>query len=396
MSHTFFTILYRDKKTRARTGVMRTAHGNIHTPAFIPVATQATIKGLTIDQVKAIGNDAVLANTYHLYLRPGDDVVRRFGGLHSFMGWQGPIVTDSGGFQVFSLGAGLVDGSSKIAKKTSVVSTGLEKSKVKISEEGVEFRSHIDGSRHMLTPEKSIRIQRNLGADIIFTFDECTSPSHSYRYITTSMDRTHRWAARSLREFKRACRRGVEKQYLFGIIQGGDYRDLREKSARIINAMDFDGIGIGGSFGDSKVKMYHMLSWALALCDESKPRHLLGIGKVHDIFEAVAVGIDSFDCVIPTRYGRNGSALTRRGIVHLDNAIFKNSKDPLEDGCDCYACMTTTRGYISHLFRAHEMLGPILLTIHNLSFMERLMREIRRAIPDGRFGTVRRKYRGMM
>ncbi len=411
----FFTITYRNKKTRARTGILHTAHGDIKTPAFIPVATQGSVKGITIQELQEIGVQAVLGNTYHLYLRPGDRAIRSFGGLHRFMGWDGPLFTDSGGFQVFSLGAGLEHGVGKIGGKREEARKQNLKSLVKISEEGVEFQSHIDGSQHFLTPERSMQIQRNLGADIIFAFDELTSPLHSYNYTKTSMNRTHRWAIRSLQEFNRLQKKSerpfdrfdhfnefragklrVNNQFLFGIVQGGDHKDLREKSARAITTMDFDGIGIGGYVGDSKAKLYKVLSWVIPHLDPEKPRHLLGIGAVGDILEAVERGIDTFDCVIPTRYARNGTAFTTHEVLHLGNAGFRGDKQALEEGCQCYACRTTTRGYISHLFRANEMLGPILMTIHNLAFFERFLQEIRDAIPHGKLPKLRRRYKKFM
>ena len=407
----FFKILHRSKKTFARTGVIHTPHGDITTPAFVPVATQATIKGITMEEFRAIGASSLLCNTYHLYLRPGDKRVKRFGGLHAFMGWDGPIWTDSGGFQAFSLGAGMEHGVSKVGKvenleyttsslrhtnKLEYVGMSLRtnnKSFVKISEDGVEFRSHIDGSEHFFTSERSMQVQKNLGADIVFAFDECTSPTHSYAYTKRSMERTHRWAKRSLREFQRLAEKGKRSQFLFGIIQGGDHKDLREQSAFAINAIDFDGVGIGGYVGDSKAKLYRVLDWVLPHCDDSKPRHLLGIGGVSDIFEAVERGVDTFDCVIPTRCGRNGTVLTREGMLHLGNAAFREDKRPIETGCVCYACSHATRAYLSHLFRASEMLGPILATIHNLSFVERLMHDIREAIAHNGLARVKRKYR---
>ncbi len=367
--------------------MIETKHGVIHTPAFIPVGTQATVKGLTPDQLKQIGSESVLCNTYHLYLRPGDETVKKLGGLHKFMNWDRPIWTDSGGFQVFSLGAAMVHGVSKIANIFPDEGEREQAKKVrenpfsKISEDGVEFRSHLDGTMHFLTPEKSIKIQENLGADLIFAFDECTSPLHDYKYTKRSMERTHRWAKRCLKVFKgKKAGLPAVRQALFGIVQGGAYKDLRLKSAKTIGSMDFDGFGIGGSLGKSKKDMFDVLDWTMPLLPENKPKHLLGIGSEEDIWEAVKRGVDTFDCVAPTRIARNGAALIKGGSINLKSGRYTQEKKPLEPKCDCYTCQNYTRAYISHLFRAHEMLGGILTTIHNLSFMERLMADIRKRI----------------
>lgn len=382
-----FKILKKSKKGRGRLGVISTPHGDIQTPAFIPVGTQATVKGMTTDQLKQIGNESILCNTYHLYLRPGDKVIKKLGGLHKFMNWDQPIWTDSGGFQVFSLGYGIEHKVGKMANYSinqRSLDNLVEKKLTKITEEGVEFRSHLDGSKHFLTPEKSIQIQKNLGADIIFAFDECTSPLSDYEYTKKSMEMTHRWATRSLREFKtglKSLRSLNNKQMLFGIVQGGAYKDLREASAKFIGEQDFDGFGIGGSFGssygDSKENMKKVLDWTIPFLPEEKPRHLLGIGGVDDIYEAVQRGIDTFDCVQPTRLGRNGSALIAKGNLNLKASKLLKDKNPIDKKCQCYTCQNHTRAYLAHLFRANEMLGPILATIHNLYFMEKLMAQCR-------------------
>ena len=384
-----FKIIKKSKKSLARIGVISTSHGKIHTPAFIPVATQATVKGLTVDQLKGIANDALLCNAYHLYLRPGDLLVKKSGGLHKFMNWNKPIFTDSGGFQVFSLGLALKHGVGKIANifpkenNDSKEPVGRRivpgKSLMKITEEGVKFKSHIDGSSHFLTPEKSIAIQQNLGADIIFTFDECTSPLSSYEYTKEAMERTHRWAVRSLKAFKNS-----KKQQLFGIVQGGEYKNLREQSTLFISSLNFAGFGIGGSLGKSKKDMHKVLDWTVSFLPENKPRHLLGIGEISDIYEAVKRGVDTFDCVIPTRLGRNGSVLAKKGNLNIKSSRYFKDKKPLEKNCSCYTCQSFTRSYISHLFRAGEMLGGILTTIHNLYFMESYMKEIRQKIKDNK------------
>jgi len=375
-----FRILKKSRTSRARRGIIETSHGIIETPAFVPVATQATIKGITADQLKKIGNQAILCNTYHLYLRPGDTLVKKIGGLHKFMNWDGPIITDSGGFQVFSLGFGLEHGVGKIASifpaEGEVEHTSPYKADkfTRITDDGVEFRSHLDGSKHFLTPEKSIKIQENLGADIIFAFDECTSPLSSYEYTKKALERTHRWEVRCLKSHRH------RHQSLFGIIQGGEYKDLREKSAKFIGSLNFDGFGIGGSLGKSKKDMHKVLDWITPLLPENKPRHLLGIGDPEDIHEAVKRGIDLFDCVMPTRLGRNGTALTKNGRINIKSARHSKDRVPLEKDCKCYTCSNFKRFYINHLFKANEMLGPILTTIHNLYFMECLMEEIRKKI----------------
>ena len=384
-----FKILKKAKNNRARLGVIETKHGVIHTPAFIPVGTQATVKGLTVEQLKEIGAESVLCNTYHLYLRPGDEIVKKLGGLHKFMNWNRPIWTDSGGFQAFSLGAAMEHGVSKIAnifpeegEKEHAPRLPKADKFARITEEGVEFRSHLDGSMHFFTPEKSMKIQKNLGADLIFAFDECTSPLHDYAYTKKAMERTHRWAKRSLKSYDK------KNQALFGIVQGGAYKDLRVGSAKFIGSLNFNGFGIGGSLGKSKDDMFKVLDWSVPLLPENKPKHLLGIGSPEDIWEAVKRGIDTFDCVAPTRLGRNGSALLTtsgsaslpKGNLNIKSGRYLKDKNPIDKKCGCYTCQNYTRAYISHLFKAKEMLGPILTTIHNLYFMENLFKEIRSKI----------------
>ncbi|MDP3901500.1 MAG: tRNA guanosine(34) transglycosylase Tgt [bacterium] len=379
-----FRILKKAKRGYGRLGVIETDHGVIHTPSFVPVGTQATVKGLTVDQLRSLGTESVLCNTYHLYLRPGDKTVKKMGGLHKFMNWDRPIWTDSGGFQAFSLGAAIEHGVGKIAsifpgrnqkdvgEKERVIKDGL----TRITEDGVEFRSHLDGSKHLFTPEKSMEIQENLGADIIFAFDECTSPLHDYQYTKKSMERTHRWAKRSLVAHKQK----EKKQSLFGIVQGGAYKDLREISAQFIGSLSFPGFGIGGSLGKSKKDMYKVLEWTMPHLPEDKPRHLLGIGSPEDIYECVKRGVDTFDCVLPTRLGRNGNALLSGENLNIKSGRYLKDKKPIDKKCKCYTCQNHTRAYVSHLFRANEMLGPILTTIHNLFFMEELMKGIRKSI----------------
>ncbi|MFH1193478.1 MAG: tRNA guanosine(34) transglycosylase Tgt [bacterium] len=381
-----FNFKIHKKLRRARIAEFSTPHGAILTPAFIPVATKATVKTLDSNDVCAIGFNSVLANTYHLMLQPGSKIVKKMGGLHGFMDWQGPIFTDSGGFQVFSLGKGLVQGTGKIRKITTIgfPTPDSKKSLIKISDNGVEFRSHIDGRKIFLRPEDSIRIQEELGADIIFSFDECTSPLDTKKYVAESLERTHAWAKRSLTAHKR------KNQALFGIVQGGDWRDLREESAKFIAGLDFHGFGIGGSFG--KKEMRDVLDWTIPLLPENKPRHLLGIGLVEDIFLAVERGIDTFDCVEPTRIARHGTLLTGGGRLRILNSAYTADKKPIEPGCDCLLCKKYSRAYLHHLFKADEILGMRLATIHNLSFMHRLMADIRKSIASGKFLQFKKSF----
>jgi len=378
----FFKILKKSKKSRARLGLIKTVHGQIATPAFLPVATQATIKSLTPADLKEIGFPALLCNTYHLYLRPGEKIIQKLGGLHQFMNWSGPIITDSGGFQVFSLGFGLEHGVGKIAgifpenfkKPPKPVKPKL----VKIDEQGAEFRSHLDGSHHRLSPQKSIQIQEALGADIILAFDECTSPLATKQYTQLAIERTHRWAEICLKTKKR------QDQSLFGIIQGGQWKDLRIKSAQFISQLPFDGLAIGGSLGKTKKDMLKILDWVIPEMPEQKPRHLLGIGYPEDLNKAIKKGIDLFDCVYPTRLARHGTFLTSKGELNILNSSFRTDKKPITKNCLCYTCRNFSRVYLHHLFKAKEMLGPRLATFHNLWFINQLMKKIREDIKDGK------------
>ncbi|MBI5147683.1 MAG: tRNA guanosine(34) transglycosylase Tgt [Parcubacteria group bacterium] len=382
-----FKITGKDKNTRARAGILTTPCGKILTPAFVPVATKAAVKGMDFNRLEEIGFDILMVNTYHLFLRPGHKVVAKAGGLHKFANWRRPLMTDSGGFQVFSLGFGLEHGVGKIGffpGKTKAAAPGRKKL-VEIDEEGASFVSFLDGSRHRITPEKSIEIQRALGADIIFAFDECTSPLASYEYTAQATARTHRWAKRCLKVFKGGS------QAMFGIVQGGAYKDLRIESARVIGAMPFFGIGVGGSLGKTKREMRRVLDWTLPVLPEEKPRHLLGIGEISDIFEAVERGADLFDCVIPTRLARHGVALTKKGRVNLANGKFLTDQKPIEKECLCQTCRKHSRAYLSHLTRSKEILGIMLLTEHNLFFMKKLMTDVRQAILDGGFSAFKKK-----
>jgi queuine tRNA-ribosyltransferase len=344
------------KNNRARAGIFSTYHGDLITPVFAPVGTQATVKTLTPEHLNDISASLVLSNTYHLYLRPGDELVRDMGGLHKFMRWPNPMLTDSGGFQVFSLA------------KTR-----------KIDDDGVTFKSHIDGSTHRFTPEKSIAIQENLGADIIMAFDECSDPN-DLAYSKIAMDRTHRWAERSVNAKTRA------DQALFGIVQGGVNPDLRAESARFISTLDTPGVAIGGlSVGETKEEMHNTLDIVLPLLPENKPRYLMGVGTPEDIINGVLRGVDIFDCVLPTRLARHHSAFTPEGRLNMMNAAFARDERPLDETCDCYTCKTFTRAYIRHLIIAKELLSGTLLSIHNLRALIRLMEEIRGHISAGVF-----------
>jgi queuine tRNA-ribosyltransferase len=352
-----------DLAGNARAGLLQTPHGAIPTPCFAPVGTQGTVKALTPQELQDLGANLILANTYHMYLRPGAELVARLGGLHRFMAWDGPILTDSGGFQVFSL-------------------AGLRK----VSDDGVTFRSHLDGSQHTFTPEKVVAIQEELGADIIMCLDECAPPLDR-AYNEEALKRTHLWAAR--------CRQAQTRdgQALFGIVQGGAFEDLRRESAAFLVGLDFPGYAIGGlSVGESKEQMYHMLDVTVPLLPGDKPRYLMGVGTPEDVLEGVARGVDLFDCVLPTRLGRNGAALTGEGRINLRNAQYAADPGPLEGGCECYACRNFSRAYIRHLVKANEILGLRLLTLHNLHFLLQLMRDVRRAIQAGTFAALKKQF----
>jgi queuine tRNA-ribosyltransferase len=340
----------------ARAGVLTTPHGNLPTPVFAPVGTQATVKTLTPEQLKDLGASLVLSNTYHLYLRPGDKLVAEMGGLHQFMQWPNPLLTDSGGYQVFSL------------SDTRI-----------IDDDGVTFKSHIDGSMHRFTPESSIQIQNNLGADIIMAFDECSDPNDR-AYTKVAMERTHRWAERSFEVHQRT------DQALFGIVQGGIDPDLRGQSSKFISSLPFPGIAIGGlSVGETKKEMHDMLDVVTANLPESKPRYLMGVGTPEDVINGIARGIDIFDCVLPTRLARHNAAFSPEGRLNLMNAAFARDQHPIDESCGCYTCRTFTRAYLRHLIVAKELLVGTLLSIHNLHTMISLVGDMRSAIIDGTF-----------
>ena len=361
-----YELLHVCKQTGARRGVIHTPHGDIQTPIFMPVGTQATVKSLTPEDLKEkVNAEIILSNTYHLYLRPGQDIVRQAGGLHKFMNWDRPILTDSGGFQVFSLG-------------------DLRK----ITEEGVEFKSHLDGSKHVFTPESVMKTEEDLGADIIMAFDECVGYPATYEYTRKSMERTTRWAKRC-----KDAHKNVEEQSLFGIVQGGMYKDLREQSAKDLVAMDFPGYAVGGlSVGEDLETMKDILQFTTPFLPKDKPRYLMGVGSPDYLLEAVLAGIDMCDCVLPTRIARNGTAFTSSGKVVVRNATYERDFTPLDSECDCYTCKNYTRAYIRHLVKANEILGIKLLSIHNLKFLTNLMKNVRIAIENDKFGDFKAEF----
>lgn len=353
----------------ARAGCFTTAHGPLHTPVYAPVGTQASVKAVTPRQLEEVGATLVLANTYHLYLRPGDELVARLGGVHTFMNWHGPMLTDSGGFQVFSLAG---------ARGQKGLRT--------LDDDGVTFRSHIDGSTHRFTPERVMEIEQNLGADIAMVLDECAAPDN-YDYSVQAMRRTHAWAERCKAVHSR------RDQALFGIVQGGIFPDLREQSVHYLTKLDFPGYAIGGlSVGETKAQMLDTLIVTAPLLPADRPRYLMGVGTPEDLVEGVARGVDIFDCVLPTRVARNGQALLRTGKANLRNARFAEDPAPLDATCACYTCQNFSRAYLRHLIIAGEILGATLLTIHNLHTMLTIMREIREAIFSGRFADYREAF----
>ena len=362
-----YTLLKQDDNTKARYGKIETNYGIFETPMFMPVGTKATVKGLSVEEVKDAHAGIILANTYHLWLRPGADLIEKAGGLHKFMNYDGPILTDSGGFQVFSL---------------------VKNKKKDITEEGVHFKSHIDGSKLFLTPELSIQIQNKLDSDIAMSFDECPPASASYEYLKNSVLRTIRWAKRGKDVHSN------ERQSLFGIVQGGAYQDLRKLSATETVKLDFDGYSIGGVANDneSKEDMYKAIDYSVPYLPEDKVRYLMGVGEPIDIIEGVIRGVDIFDCVLPTRIARHGVAFTRHGKINLNNAKFKEDFTPLEDDCDCYTCKSYTKAYIRHLIRNNEMLGARLLSIHNIRFLIRLTEELREAIKENKILEYKAKF----
>ena len=395
-----FDIEARDPHSRARAGRITTAHGVIETPVFMPVGTRGSIKSLTPDEVRNHGAQIILGNTYHLYLQPGHELIARMGGLHRFMGWDGPILTDSGGFQVFSLVYGGIADEIKGRRPTQQVQPGM----VKVTDDAVIFKSYIDGSMHVFTPERSIEIQKGIGADIILCFDELPPFHAGYDYTARSLERTHAWERRCLM-FHRATQEGGlpfvppnPYQALFGIVHGGVFPELRRASAEYLRELPFDGLCIGGSLGENKQQMREVVDMTVPHMPDHLPRHLLGIGDVDDLIECVARGIDMFDCVSPTRLGRHGTALVRdaerRWKLNVANAALRDDPTPLDAWCDCYTCRHFSRAYIHHLFRAQELLGIRLVSLHNVAFLLKLMRTIRQSIIEGRFAHLRAEWLG--
>lgn len=400
MTVTALTIEARDGSSQARAGRLRTPHGEVRTPAFVPLATKATVKGLLPAEVSALGYDMVLGNTFHLMLNPGPQLIERFGGLHGFMDWSGPIITDSGGFQVFSLGHGTVADEIK-GRARHGDGVRREGAILSIDEQGVRFRSYVDGRERFLTPEGSMAVQAALHSDIALVFDECT-PFHVDRaYTERSTARTHRWLERCMDWHSQ---NGPEGQLVYGIVQGGVYEDMRRESARVVSGSGCDGIAIGGSLGAEKAQMYEVVSWATdELVREERfdalPRHLLGIGEIDDLIRGVELGIDTFDCAMPTRLGRHGTALVldpaNRYRVDLAKSRWRDCEEPLMEGCPCNACSRgLSRAYLSYLARSGELTGMRLLTEHNLAFVAWIMRELREAISSGHLPQTAAKLRG--
>ncbi|WP_245603981.1 tRNA guanosine(34) transglycosylase Tgt [Geoglobus ahangari] len=384
----------------ARRGVLKVNGKRLDTPAFIPVATLASVRGLDGRDLKEMGVQAVIANTYHLHMKPGDELIREYGGIHRFMSFDGIVMSDSGGFQAFSLGFGKEHGVGKIAN--NIFLEGLREVEFRgerwayVDDDGVTFRDPLYSRKVRLTPERSMEIQSNLGSDIIFAFDECTSPLSDYEYTKKAMERTHRWALRCLESYDR-------RQKIFGIVQGGEYKDLRVASARFISSLPFDGFGIGGSLGKSKRDMLNILEWVIPELDPERPRHLLGIGGIDDIFESVERGMDTFDCVTPTRWARRGvvfispeSGGSRRNKfrIHIKRSEFRLDHGPIDQSCDCFVCQTYSKAYLRHLFKANELTFFRLASYHNVPFMMRLMERIRESIESGAFQELKRKWLG--
>lgn len=377
-----FKILKKSKKSRARIGQLKTAHGVVETPSLVPVATQAVVKTLTSEEATQTGSQILIANTFHLRLRPGEKIVKQAGGLHQFMNWPGPLMTDSGGFQVFSLGFGRDLGVGKVlkyfpGKSTDLVEKASQPQSIKITDQGVYFQSPLDGQKLFLGPEESAKIQESLGADIIFAFDECTPPLCSLAYAKQSLKRTLAWAKICLKNKK-------SNQALFGIVQGSRFKALRQESAKAINSLGFDGFGIGGDLGWSKQSMIKILDWIIPHLQESKPRHLLGIGHLEDIGPIIKNGIDLFDCTVPTHYARRGIAFTSSGKLNLKQTKFLKERKPLDKQCKCSVCQNYKRNYISHLLGAGEITALKLLTFHNLYFFNSFVGKIRNQIKKGK------------
>lgn len=376
-----FSVRKKSKKSNARLGVLKTPHGEVETPCFVPVATQATVKTLSAEDVVNAGTKMVISNTYHLHLRPGEKLIKSHGGIQKFSGLNLPVMTDSGGFQVLSLGFGRDFGISKVMKYDTgeVIMKGAQPKLLKITEDGVEFTSYVDGSKLFLGPKESIKIQEGIGADIMFAFDEATVPTANHEYTAESLKKTHRWADICLKAKK-------TDQALYGIVQGGKFKDLRIESAKFIATRPFDGFGIGGEYGSDKKKMVEMIKWVTDELPEEKPRHLLGIGYLEDMEPVIKAGVDTFDCTVPTHYARHGNAFTSKGKIDLTKTVWltgKASKEPLDHKCGCFVCQNHTKGYLSHLIRAHEILGLRLVTFHNVYYFNNYVAELRNKIKKG-------------
>ena len=389
-----FKIIKKDKESKARAGIIKTPHGDIETPIFIPVGTQGTVKAVSPRELREMGAQVVLANTYHLHLRPGENLIKKMGGLSKFMSWNGPTMTDSGGFQVFSLGVGKEGGGVKFLKNEPKTRDPEEvRPRLnKITEEGVTFQSHIDGSTHKLTPESSIEIQEKLGVDLIVAFDDLESPKYSREKTKNSLELTNRWLIRSKKAHKNPS------QLLYGVTHGGQFEDLRILSAKFVDK-NFDAIGMGGAHL-SKKNLYDVVDWTTDIVSEEKPRHLLGIGEVDDIFEIIERGIDTFDCVIPTRIGRTGFFFIsppfgnrkNRFRTDIDKPIYRQDTKSLDVNCSCYACKNFSRAYISHLFKSRELLAYSLISLHNVHFLVNLTKQIRESIINNNFSSLKKKW----
>ncbi|HQK63894.1 MAG TPA: tRNA guanosine(34) transglycosylase Tgt [Candidatus Staskawiczbacteria bacterium] len=374
-----FKISKKSNKSQARLGFLETENGVVETPCLVGVATQAVVKTLTSEEAAQAKSQMLICNTFHLHLKPGQDIVAKSGGLHNFMNWKKPLMTDSGGFQVFSLGFGRDYGMGKVLKEGTdkKVEEGQQPQKIKITDDGVFFKSPVDGAELFLGPKESIKIQEKLGADIIFAFDECTSPIADYEYTKNSLQKTHKWAKTCLKSKK-------TEQALYGIVQGGKFKDLREQSAKFIGGLDFDGFGIGGEFGDDKKEMANMIGWCLQELPEKKPRHLLGIGYLEDMETIIKAGVDTFDCTVPTHYARHGIAFTKEGKLDLNKSQFLKDREPLDADCMCFVCQNYKRNYISHLLKAKEITALKLLTFHNLFYFNTFAEKLRQDIKNGK------------
>src|SRR3989338_8965612 len=402
-----FGIKTKLKSSRARTGIITTPHGVIHTPYFIPVATAATVRGLNQEDMKELNAEVLLANTYHLHLRPGDKIIRKLGGLHKFMNWDKPLFTDSGGFQAFSLGYGMEHNINKLGTifPEKRKATEMQPKIAEIDDNGVIFKDPLSGKLVHLNPKTSIEIQQNLGADILLAFDECTSPLSGYEYTKKAMERTNKWAKESLYYHKKSLKTRKNKKYenqsLYGIVQGGEYKDLRIKSAKFISSLNFDGIAIGGSLGKSKNDMHKILDWVVPLLPENKPRHLLGIGEIEDLFKCVEKGIDTFDCVMPTRIARRGALfispkshgnLKNKFRINIKNSKYKLDRKPIDKDCNCLTCKNYSRAYMNHLYKSQELAYYKLASLHNVNFMLRLMEKIRDSIGKNYFNELKKEW----